>query len=63
MVAGNQISLMLYVVKQAGANIAGVGIVVEKGFQTGRQLIEEKGYRVESLAVVEAFRDGAVILK
>ena len=37
--------------------------MIEKGFQTGRQLIEEKGYRVESLAVVEAFRDGAVILK
>ena len=36
------------IVKQAGANIAGVGIVVEKGFQTGRQLIEEKGYRVGS---------------
>ncbi len=60
---GQAVLGLVDIVKQAGANIAGVGIVVEKGFQTGRQLIEEKGYRVESLAVVEAFRDGAVILK
>lgn len=54
---------LIDIVNQAGASVAGVGIVIEKGFQDGRKLIEEKGYRVESLAIVDAFEDGKVILR
>lgn len=60
---GQAVLGLIDIISQAGAKVAGVGIVIEKGFQTGRQLIEEKGYQVESLAVVEAFKDGKVILK
>lgn len=37
-------------VEAAGAEIAGVGIVIEKSFQPGRDKLIERGYRVESLA-------------
>ncbi|MBD0084145.1 xanthine phosphoribosyltransferase, partial [Acinetobacter baumannii] len=37
-----------------------VGIVIEKSFQPGRDLLIEKGYRVESLARVQSLADGTV---
>ncbi|WP_195542982.1 xanthine phosphoribosyltransferase [Massiliimalia timonensis] len=41
-------------VEQAGAALAGCGIVIEKGFQEGGKMIREKGIRLESLAVIES---------
>lgn len=40
-------------VKDAGAEVVGAGIVIEKGFQNGGKLIREKGIHLESLAIVE----------
>ena len=60
---GQAVLGLINIIDQAKANVAGVGIVIEKGFQDGRRLIEEKGYRVESLAIVDAFKDGTVILR
>ncbi len=60
---GNASLGLVDLVEQSGATVAGIGIVIEKGFQPGRRLLEEKGYRVESLAIVEAIADGSVILK
>lgn len=39
-------------VEEAGATVAGIGIVIEKSFQEGRSKLEEKGYDVYSLARV-----------
>lgn len=44
----------------AGAKVAGVGIVIEKGFQEGGKRIRERGLRLESLAVVDRFVDGKI---
>ena len=41
------------IVTSAGANVAGIGIVIEKGFQTGGQIIRNLGYHLESLAIVD----------
>lgn len=46
---------------QAQASVAGIGIVIEKGFQDGGKKLREKGYRIESLAVVESLDHGKVI--
>ncbi|KMK76072.1 xanthine phosphoribosyltransferase [Alkalihalobacillus pseudalcaliphilus] len=51
---------LIDIVKQANAEIAGFGIVIEKSFQDGRQLLLEQGYRVESLARVHALENGEV---
>ncbi|GAE33550.1 xanthine phosphoribosyltransferase [Halalkalibacter akibai] len=48
------------IVKQAGAKVAGIGIVIEKSFQDGRSKLEEAGYRVESLARVHSLENGQV---
>ena len=51
---------LLEIIGQAGAKVAGIGIVIEKSFQTGRDLLIEKGYRVESLARVKSLSNGTV---
>lgn len=40
-------------VESAGATVVGVGIVIEKSFQQGRDKLIDRGYRVESLARIE----------
>lgn len=40
-------------VRSAGATLVGAGIVIEKGFQRGGDLLRSKGVRVESLAIID----------
>ncbi|MEQ1070631.1 xanthine phosphoribosyltransferase [Acinetobacter lwoffii] len=47
-------------IHQANAEVIGIGIVIEKSFQPGRDLLLEKGYRVESLARVKSLANGKV---
>lgn len=46
--------------QQAGAEVNGIGIVIEKSFQDGRNLLEEMGMRVVSLARIASLEDGEV---
>ena len=41
------------IVKAAGAELVGIGVAVEKGFQHGGDALREKGYPIHSLAVIE----------
>ncbi|MBD5489369.1 MAG: xanthine phosphoribosyltransferase [Lachnospiraceae bacterium] len=45
---------MISIVSQAGATLAGIGIAIEKGFQSGGRTIRNLGYHLESLAIVES---------
>jgi xanthine phosphoribosyltransferase len=45
---------LIQIVTQAGANVSGIGIAVEKGFQSGGRIIRNLGYKLESLAIVES---------
>ena len=47
-------------IHQAEAEVIGIGIVIEKSFQPGRQVLLDKGYRVESLARVKSLANGTV---
>ena len=47
-------------IHQAKAEVVGIGIVIEKSFQSGRQLLLDQGYRVESLARVKSLATGSV---
>lgn len=51
---------LLNIAEQAGVHVAGIGIVIEKSFQDGRKLLEEKNVRVESLARVQSLENGEV---
>ncbi|MDR0230266.1 MAG: xanthine phosphoribosyltransferase [Flavobacteriaceae bacterium] len=60
---GNAAIGVLDLIKQAGANLVGMGFIIEKAFQNGRQLIEEQGVRVESLAIIEDLSNRTIKLK
>ena len=44
---------LMAIVKSAGASVEGIGIVIEKGFQIGGQVIRNLGVRLESLAIID----------
>ena len=50
---GQAVSALIDIVNQAGGEVVGVGIAIEKGQQKGGQILREKGYRVESIAIID----------
>ncbi|MFD1451981.1 MULTISPECIES: xanthine phosphoribosyltransferase [Oceanobacillus] len=54
---------LLDIAEQAKATVAGIGIVIEKGFQEGGQALREKGITVESLAIIESLENKQVVFK
>ena len=44
---------LIQIVQAAGATVEGIGIAIEKGFQTGGTIIRNLGYQLESLAIVD----------
>lgn len=47
-------------VEEAGAAVGGIGIVIEKSFQPGRKMLDEKGYDVYSLARISKLDKGVI---
>lgn len=44
---------LIQIAKQAGATVEGIGIAIEKGFQSGGKVIRNLGYQLESLAIID----------
>lgn len=42
------------IVSQSGAELVGIGVAIEKGFQPGGQKLRDAGYHLESLAIIES---------
>ncbi len=53
MANGEALRGVIDIATQAGAEVVGVGIAVEKGFQPGGKKLRERGYKVRSLAIIE----------
>jgi len=60
---GQAVRGMMSLCEQQEAEVIGVGIAVEKGFQPGGKSLREAGVHLKSLAVVEEIRDGKIILR
>ena len=54
---------MMELCRQQGAEVVGVGIAVEKGFQPGGKALREAGVHLVSLAVIDRIEDGNLILR
>ncbi|WP_373701709.1 xanthine phosphoribosyltransferase [Porphyromonas loveana] len=54
---GNAAQGIIDLADQAGAQIAGMGFIIEKAFQHGRDILIEKGIRVESLAIIQSLEN------
>ncbi|SEM72116.1 xanthine phosphoribosyltransferase [Paenibacillus sp. OV219] len=51
---------LIKIIERSGAKLAGLGIVVEKSFQSGARTIREQGIRVESLAKIASLDGGQI---
>lgn len=54
---GSALMGLIHLVKEAGAELVGAGICIEKAFQPGGQMIRDMGVRVESLARVKSMSE------
>lgn len=54
---GNAAFSVLDILKQSGANLVGIGIAIEKGFQDGGKKIREMGIELQSLAIVDSMSE------
>ena len=59
--SGSATNSIIDIASQAGAKIAGFGIVIEKVFQEGGNKLRKSGYKIESLAMIEKFENGQVV--
>ncbi|MCI5936722.1 MAG: xanthine phosphoribosyltransferase [Eubacterium sp.] len=48
---------LIRIINEAGGTVEGIGIAIEKGFQSGGAMIRNLGYPLESLAIVESMDD------
>ena len=60
---GNAAKGIIDLVKQAGAELSGMGFIVEKSFQHGGDFLRESGYQVESLAIIDSLDDCKITFK
>ena len=56
---GKALEGLAALVRDSGAELVGAGIVIEKGFQVGGDLLRSEGIRLESLAIVESMDEEA----
>ena len=50
---GQAAHALIDIVHQAGGEVVGIGIAVEKGQQMGGTLLRQEGYKLESIAIIE----------
>ena len=51
---GCAVNGLIEIIEKSGATVEGIGIAVEKGWQTGGKTLRDQGYQLESLAIVES---------
>ena len=62
---GKALEGLAALVEASGAELSGAGVVIEKGFQIGGNLIRSRGIRLESLAIVESMdeNNGTIVFR
>jgi xanthine phosphoribosyltransferase len=60
---GEAVSGLIQMVKQSGAAVCGVGIVIEKSFEPGGEKLRMAGIKVESLARISSIENGVISFK
>lgn len=60
---GNAILGLKDIIDQSGANLIGAGIVIEKGFQGGAEVLKKQGIHLESLAIIDSLENNYIKLR
>ncbi len=54
---------LIDVVQKSGAQLMGIGVAVEKGFQDGGDSLRREGYNIHSLAIIDSVEDGKIVFR
>ena len=57
---GHAAGALMRILRQAGCQIAGFGVAVEKAFQPGGSMLRAEGIRIEALATIQSLEDGRI---
>ena len=60
---GSALKGLIEIIEMAGASVAGCVAAIEKGFQLGGDRLRKKGYRIESLAIIEEMDDTEIVFR
>ncbi len=60
---GEALRGLVEIVDEAGAELVGIGIAIEKGFQPGGQRLRDAGIHLESLAIIERADENGVVFR
>ena len=60
---GSALTALLSLVNEAGASVAGAGIIIEKTYQNGGRIVRDMGVRVESLAKIASMDENGIIFE
>ena len=63
MADGQAAHALIDIVQQAGAEVVGIGIAIEKGQQQGGRKLREEGYHLESIAIVESMDPESQVIR
>lgn len=63
MANGEAMRGLLEIVQQAGAELVGIGVAVEKGFQHGGDKLRAEGYPLKSLAIIESANENGFVFR
>jgi len=60
---GNAMKGLIDMAKQSKAEVKGIGIAIEKGFQKGGENLRKDGYNLKSLAIVDEMKNGIITFR
>lgn len=60
---GEALRGLVEIVEQAGAELVGIGVAVEKGFQPGGKRLREEGHNLKSLAIIESADETGIVFR
>ena len=60
---GEALRGLVEIVNQADAQLVGIGVAVEKGFQGGGRMLRERGIQLESLAIIEKADESGIVFR
>ena len=60
---GEALRGLVDIVEQSGAELLGMGVAVEKGFQPGGKKLRERGINLKSLAIIESADENGIVFR
>ena len=60
---GEALRGLVEIVQESGAELLGIGVAIEKGFQPGGQKMRDAGIHLESLAIVESANETGIVFR